>query len=200
MKRKISCSENTGLISECPHRKNTFCWEVPNCFAFQIIRESGCQFDSPAETVIYPQILDSQIASSRLFSAFNNKWRLALILNGRSRSGKAKVGFFLWKMTTSNERPDINVKLFLLDRDGNEWQGGSSCYGDVDFNGCFGNWEFISLETIYDAKEEISPAGILRFVCVMEVQVRININSSDVSGNYFFKHLFLTFVKASQDS
>lgn len=181
----MSCSENTGLVSECPRQKNTFYWDVPNYFAFQIVRESCFNDESPQRIAICPHT----VVSSPLFSAFNNKWRLALILNGRNRSGKTKVGFFLWKMTSSNEEPNINVELYLLDCDGNECQDSTSCRGDVDFNGCIGNWDFISLETISDEKEKISPFGILNFVCVMKANVPIIINRSDGSGNYSCKHL-----------
>lgn len=149
------CSENTGLISEYPRWKNTFYWEVPNYFAFQ---------QTTNYQKIDPNIIDPRVVSSPLFSAFNNKWRLALILNG-GNSSNAHVGFFLWRMTSSDKRPHINVKLFLLDCDGEECK---SCDGDVDFNGCFGNWQFLYLRETFEDKDKISPAGVLKFVCVMK--------------------------------
>lgn len=176
-------SENAGIIiSKCTYQKTCFYWEIPNYFTYQ----------SEYRTV--EQVVP-RIVSSPWFLAFNNKWRLALTLN-RKRNQAEYVGFFLWMMASSNEAPMIKAKLFINDCFGNEYE---SCEGYLDLNGHFGSWDFLDLDLFFDAKQKISPSGVLKLVCVMEKEVPISFESpgsyEHLLSKYFSKHSFLFFYK-----
>lgn len=174
-------SENVGEISKFSSDEYSLTcnWELPNCFA---------QYEA----------LDTRIVSSPSFKAFSRHWCLALIVNGRKANSVRQgvylsLGFFLWKMASSKEISDVKVQLIALDRDGNPYK---TCDGELDLNGRFGNWDFLSLNTIFTQKGNLSPSGFLTLRCIIKkVPVIFNIpDGSGCSGNYFAIYLCRPFI------
>lgn len=164
-------SENAGKISRCQMRENYFWWELPNYFAYQLDLEETKQ--------ALPFII-----CSPSFSFFDNKWRFALIQNGETGEEKS-LGLFLWKITTFKLFPCL-VRLSLANSYGSFHR---SIEGETDLTGCFGSWDFSSINTLCRLKKALSPAGILRFSCEISKKLAI-VDDIPKTSEYMNFHSF----------